>query len=180
MNSPPDERNLDGDDLVVMLYGELRRLARHRIAHEPPGQTLQATALVHEVWMRISGDEKRVAWHSQGHFFAAAAEAMRRILIDRARRRQAQRHGGQWTRIDLTEQHFQICIHSPGQMLLLDEALERLQSQDDVAAQLSKLLIFAGLPVARAADELGISRSEAYRQWIFAKAFLLSELGTPE
>ena len=161
--------------LLPLVYEELRRLAAAKLALEKPGQTLQATALVHEAFVRLVDVDKAQRWHSRGHFFAAAAEAMRRILIDHARRKRAAKHGGKWRRVNL-DQADALASMPPDDLLALDEALERLTLHDPKAAQLVKLHCFAGLTVEQAAAALGLSRTNAYRLWTFARAWLHSQL----
>jgi RNA polymerase sigma factor (TIGR02999 family) len=163
------------EQLLPLVYQELRRLARQRLTHEPPGQTLQATALVHEAYLRLVGGEESPCWNGRGHFFAAAAEAMRRILVDNARRKRAEKHGGSLERQDFGE----IDIEAPEpseDLLALDEALARLEARDPAQAQLVKLRYFAGLEEEEAARVLGISRTTAQRYWRYAKAWLIVEL----
>ena len=159
--------------LLPLVYDELRRLAAQRIAHEPPGQTLQATALVHEAYLRLVGDKQE--WNGRGHFFAAAAEAMRRILVEKARRRKRIRHGGNLRRIDLEKACLPALVPSDD-LLALDEALERLAVLNPTRAQLVKLRFFAGLTMPEAAEALGVSLSTAERYWTFARTWLYAEL----
>src|SRR5438876_4090045 len=147
--------------LLPLVYDELRKLAAQRLAQEKPGQTLQATALVHEAYLRLVDVDKAQQWNSRGHFFAAAAEAMRRILIDNARRKQAEKHGGGRQRVDL-DQAEAVAAAPPEDLLALDEALDRLTQHDPAAGNLVKLRYFAGLSVEQAADVLGLSRTNAY------------------
>jgi RNA polymerase sigma factor (TIGR02999 family) len=166
-------------ELLPLVYGELRRLAKRRLAQEKPGQTLQATALVHEAYLRLVGDEGSRGWDSRGHFFAAAAEAMRRILVDNARRKRAGKHGGQLARQELDD--VDIAAPAPSEDLLaLDEALARLEAKDPVKARLVKLRYFAGLSEEEAAQALGISRTTTHRHWRYARVWLLNELGENE
>jgi RNA polymerase sigma factor (TIGR02999 family) len=158
--------------LWPLVYDELRQLAARKLAHETPGQTLQPTALVHEAYLRLVGDQQ---FEGRGHFFAAAAEAMRRILIEAARRKQSPRHGGDRRRLDLDEAHR--VLESPDDLLLLDDALDRLRAEDATAAAVVQLRLFAGLSVPEAADALGLARATAYRHWTFARAWLQCELG---
>ena len=163
-----------GDELLPLLYNELRKLAAHKLANESPGQTLQPTALVHEAWLRLvgSGEDQ---WNSRGHFFAAAAEAMRRILVERARAKQRLKHGGGLHRTEMTS--LDIAISTQDESLLaVDEALERLAIHDPLGAQLIKLRFFAGLPNVEAARLLGIPERTAKRTWAFARAWLHEEL----
>src|SRR5262249_9091792 len=153
-----------------------------KLAHEGPGQTLQATALVHEAYLRLVDAERAQHWNSRGHFFAAAAEAMRRILVESARRKQSLKHGGACRRLDLDEAA--ACGEGPAEDLLaLSEALDRLAAEDPRKAELVKLRYFAGLSVREAADALGISRATADRYWAYAKVWLycaISGEGKPE
>jgi RNA polymerase sigma factor (TIGR02999 family) len=160
------------EQLLPLVYDELRQLAAQRLAHEKPGQTLQATALVHEAYMRLVDVEQAQHWDSRGHFFAAAAEAMRRILIEQARRKQADKRGGQLTRTALED----AIAAPPGELLAVDEALDRLGGQDALAGKLVKLRYYAGLSVDQAAEALGISSATAYRHWAFARAWLHVQL----
>jgi RNA polymerase sigma factor (TIGR02999 family) len=164
-------------DLLPIVYDELRRLAAQRLAGEPAGQTLQATALVHEAYLRLVDVERAQNWNSRGHFFGAAAEAMRRILIDSARRKKRVRHGGQLKRIDLDEA-VEIGDSSPAtdDLLELDAALARLSERDSQSADLVKLRYFAGLTIPQSAEALGISPRKADLLWSFARAWLRREL----
>jgi RNA polymerase sigma factor (TIGR02999 family) len=164
------------EQLLPLVYEELRRLAAQKLAHEKPGQTLQATALVHEAYLRLLGSEAAVHWNSRGHFIAAAAEAMRRILVDNARRKNTEKHGGKRQRIDLSRAE-PITQADPDAVLDLDEALTVLAGEDPQAAQVAKLRIFAGLGIEEAAQALSISRANAYRQWAYARAWLHARLG---
>jgi RNA polymerase sigma factor (TIGR02999 family) len=157
-------------ELLPLVYGELRRLAKQRLAQEKPGQTLQATALVHEAYLRLVGTQDP-GWNSRAHFFAAAAEAMRRILIDSARRKRADKCGNGGNHVDL-EQAVPVTTAPPDDLLALDEALNRLDRHDALSSQLVKLHYFAGLTVEQAAEVLGLSRATAYRQITFARAWL--------
>ncbi len=162
------------NDLLSLLYDELRKLAAQKLAREAPGQTLQATALVHEVWLRLGADEQP-AWKNRAHFFAAAAEAMRRILVDRARRRQALRRGGQSERVSLDA----LEIASPAdddQVLAIHEALDALEQHDAVKAQVVKLRYFAGLTIQETATALDIAPMTAKRHWAYARAWLYREI----
>ena len=162
-------------ELLPLVYTELRRLAKQRLAQEKPGQTLQATALVHEAYLRLVDGEVIQRWESRGHFFAAASEAMRRILVDNARRKRAEKHGGRWARQELDD--VDIAAPAPSEDLLaLDEALAKLEANDPVKAQLVKLRYFSGLSEEDAARVLGISRATVQRHWRYAKAWLLDEL----
>lgn len=160
------------DELLPMVYEELRRLAAQKLAHEPAGQTLQPTALVHEAYLRLVDHERQDApWDGRRHFFAAAAEAMRRILVERARRKSRVRHGGGRQRVELNDQAFTI-LPEPDELLALDEALTRLAGEDPEAANLVSLRFYGGLSVEEAADALGMSRTSAYRNRDYARAWL--------
>jgi RNA polymerase sigma factor (TIGR02999 family) len=163
------------EQLLPLVYDELRKLAAARLADEKPGQTLQPTALVHEAYLRLVGGQERQEWNGRGHFFAAAAEAMRRILIDAARRKRAGVHGGDRVRVDLDRAEV-VADLPPDRLLALDEALDRLGRHDPVAGRLVRLRYFAGLSVEQAADALGLSRATAYRHWSFARAWLVCQL----
>jgi RNA polymerase sigma factor (TIGR02999 family) len=161
--------------LLPLVYDELRKLAAQRMAQEKPGQTLQATALVHEAYMRLVDDAPDCRWDSRGHFFAAAAEAMRRILVENARRKRSRKHGGGLVRVDLDEGL--LAAPELGEDLLaLDAALDRLAETDPTKAELVKLRHFAGLTVEQAAVTLGISPTTANRYWAFARAWLHQEI----
>jgi RNA polymerase sigma factor (TIGR02999 family) len=163
------------EQLLPLVYDELRRLAAQKLAQEKPGQTLQATALVHEAYLRLVGGETDAHWNSRGHFIAAAAEAMRRILVENARRKQADKHGGKRKRIDLSQAE-PITEADPDALLDLDEALTLLVGEDPEAAAVAKLRIFAGLSIEEAARALSTSRANAYRQWAYARAWLHARL----
>jgi RNA polymerase sigma factor (TIGR02999 family) len=161
--------------LLPLLYDELRRLAVQKLANERPGQTLQATALVHEAYLRLVDVEKAQHWKSRGHFFGAAAEAMRRILVDNARRKRTPKHGGDWARIEVQDVEL-ITGPKTDSLLALDEALTKLSEEEPAKAELVKLRYFAGLTLEEAADVLGISRTTASRYWTYARVWLFSEL----
>jgi RNA polymerase sigma factor (TIGR02999 family) len=163
------------EQLLPLVYEELRRLAAARMANEPPGQTLQPTALVHEAYLRLVGDPAR-KWDGRAHFFGAAAEAMRRILIDRARRKRAVRHGGNFERVDLQDIEA-VAATEPEELLEVDEALAKFAAQDPHKAELVKLRYFAGLTIEEAAEVLGISAPTAKRWWAYSRAWLYNELG---
>jgi RNA polymerase sigma factor (TIGR02999 family) len=163
------------EQLLPLVYGELRKLAAQRLAQEKPGQTLQATALVHDAYIRLVDAEQARHWNSRGHFFAAAAEAMRRILVDQARRKQADKHGGGRLRVDLPQDLAAPTPRSDA-LVALDEALSRLERHDADAARLVKLRYFAGLSHQDAAEALGISRGAADRLWALARAWLFRQL----
>jgi len=159
------------EQLLPLVYDELRKLAAARMAQEAPGQTLQATALVHEVYIRLVDTEQAQRWNSRGHFFAAAAEAMRRILVENARRKKRGRYGGDWNRVDLDDVQATTAM-PPDELLALNDAIDALAEPDQPAAQLVKLRYFAGLSLEQAAKTLGLPRTSAYRQWTYAKAWL--------
>jgi RNA polymerase sigma factor (TIGR02999 family) len=163
------------EQLLPLVYDELRRLAAQKLAQEKPGQTLQATALVHEAYMRlVQGDPER-PWNSRGHFFAAAAEAMRRILLNQARDKKRQKRGGGWQRLDLDA----VAVADDAtdeQLLALDEALQRLEQENPVCAQLVKLHFFTGLTLGESAAALGLARRTADRHWAYARAWLYQAL----
>jgi RNA polymerase sigma factor (TIGR02999 family) len=162
------------DQLFPLVYDALRELAAAKLAHETPGQTLQATALVHEAYLRLV-ETRAQRWNSRGHFFAAAAEAMRRILVDRARKKQSVKHGGGRVREPLDEANV-MAPEVGDDLVALDDALEQLALRDAEAAELVKLRFFAGLTSAQAAEALEISPRTADRAWTFARVFLLAEL----
>jgi len=165
------------DQLLPLVYDELRKLAASKMAQQPAGQTLQPTALVHEAWLRlVRGQDQTFA--NRQHFFAAAAQAMRRILIDKARRKERQRHGGHLGRVELDAVEIAAPLPDPD-LLALDEALHRLEAFDPVAAELVNLRFFVGVGHAEAAQMLGLSRSGADRAWVFARAWLFQELQKP-
>jgi RNA polymerase sigma factor (TIGR02999 family) len=162
-------------ELLPLVYAELRKLAAQKLAREKPGQTLQATALVHEAYLRLVGGSQPQDWNGRGHFFAAAAEAIRRILVEAARRKGRAKHGGGRQRVDLDA--VQVALDIPADHLpALDEALTRLAGRDAQAARLVDLHCFAGLPIEQAAETLGISARTAYRDWAFAQAWLYREI----
>jgi RNA polymerase sigma factor (TIGR02999 family) len=165
--------------LLPLVYDQLRQLAAQQLACEKPGQTLQPTALVHEAYLCLVGGSPEPHWTGRGHFFAAAAQAMRHILVDNARRKRSARHGGGRHRVPLDE-----VVPTPPEpaddLLALDEALTRLAAEDPEAAQLVQLRYFAGLSVEEAAESLGMARATAYRHWTFARAWLLEELAGGE
>src|SRR6516162_6745314 len=163
------------EQLLPLVYEELRRLAAEKLAHEQPGQTLQATALVHEAYLRLVDVEQARHWNSRGHFFAAAAEAMRRILVENARRKQSRKHGGHLARQDFDA----VDVAAPetsDELLALDEAIEKLAAQDQAAADVVQLRFFAGLPLPEVAKLLGISPRTADRLWAYARAWLHQEI----
>jgi RNA polymerase sigma factor (TIGR02999 family) len=159
------------EQLLPLVYDELRRLAAARLAQERPGQTLEATALVHEAYLRLVDVDKVAHWNSRRHFFAAAAEAMRRILVEQARRKKRHKHGGGRRRVSLDE--MQPAYHEDAdELLAIHEALDKLAAEDPQAAQLVGLRYFAGLSVEQAAETMGLPRSTAYVHWAYAKASL--------
>jgi RNA polymerase sigma factor (TIGR02999 family) len=168
---------IDGGDpraaeqLLPLVYEELRKLAAARLAHEKPGQTLQATALVHEAYLRLVGDDPKEHWDSRGHFFAAAAEAMRRIVVETARRKKRTKHGGGRERVEVELADLPTRL-PPDDLIALDEALGQLSEIDPVKARLVTLRYFAGLTIEKAAEALNISRVTAHRYWTFARAWL--------
>jgi RNA polymerase sigma factor (TIGR02999 family) len=164
------------EQLLPLVYNELRQLAAQRLSQEKPGQTLQATALVHEAYLRLVDVEQAQHWNSRGHFFAAAAEAMRRILVENARRKSSRKRGGNRNRIDLDSLEV-AAAQGHDDLLALDEALSRLASADPQAAELVKLRYFAGLTVPQAAAVLGVAARTADFLWAYARAFLLRCLG---
>ena len=163
------------EELLPLVYESLRKLAGARLAHEQPGQTLQATALVHEAWMRLVGDGDKKAWNNRGHFFAAAAEAMRRILVDRARRKGRIRHGGQFERVDLA--HVTIATEDSDETIVaIHEALEKLSQISPEKAEIVKLRYFTGMEHKEIAEILGVSEPTVRRHWAFARSWLYAEL----
>jgi RNA polymerase sigma factor (TIGR02999 family) len=162
-------------ELLPLVYDELRRIAAAKMAHEQPGQTLQATALVHEAWLRLVDDNGHARFENRAHFFGAAAEAMRRILVDNARRKKAVKHGGEFLRVDWTDLDV-AAASDDDTVLAVSEALDILAAKDKTAAELIKLRFFAGLPNVEAAQMLGLSERTAKRTWAYARAWLLEEL----
>ena len=163
------------EQLLPLVYDELRKLAAQKLAQEKPGQTLEATALVHEAYVRLVDTDQVPHWNSRGHFFAAAAEAMRRILVDQARKKMSRKRGGGLERLPLEE--VDIGVPQPAvDLLAVNDALEKLESIDKAAANLVKLRYYAGLTLPQAAEALGISSSTADRQWAYARAWLHAEL----
>ena len=165
------------DELLPLVYGELRKLASARMAGERAGHTLQATALVHEAWIRLGADTQPT-WQNRAHFFAAAAEAMRRILIDGARRRRAQRHGGGLERVDVDNPALEIAspVGADDELLAVHESLDRLAAHDARKAELVKLRYFAGMSIEQAAEALSISAPTAKRDWTYARAWLFKDI----
>jgi RNA polymerase sigma factor (TIGR02999 family) len=163
------------EQLLPLVYDELRQLAAHKLAQEKPGQTLQATALVHEAYLRLVDGGQSIQWDHRGHFFAAAAEAMRRILVEQARRKRRLKRGGDRVKQDLDELNLE-APEVPDDLLALDEALAQLAATNSPAAELVKLRYFAGLTVAQAAKALGISPRKADFLWAYARAWLLQKI----
>ena len=157
------------EDLMPLVYEELRKLAASKMAKEAPGQTLQATALVHEAWLRVSNGDNE--WDNRGHFFAAAAEAMRRILVDNARRKKAMKHGGQMERVDMEALNV-VANSDDEELIAVHEVLGELEKEDPIVAKLVKLRFFAGLSIDDTALALDVSRSTAKRHWNYARAWL--------
>jgi RNA polymerase sigma factor (TIGR02999 family) len=162
------------EELLPLVYEELRRLAAAKMFQEQPGQTLQATALVHEAWLRLTGSNP-VRWNSRGHFFGAAAEAMRRILLERARKKGRVRHGGNWQRVDLD--HVTVATQDPEDVVVaVHEALEKLAAESPQKAEMVKLRYFGGLEHAEIAEALGLSEPTVRRHWAYARSWLYAEL----
>jgi RNA polymerase sigma factor (TIGR02999 family) len=163
------------EQLLPLVYDALRKLAAQKLAQEKPGQTLQATALVHEAYLRLVGADRGPRWDSRGHFFAAAAEAMRRILLNRARDKKRLKRGGERRRVDLDQ--IEIALDTDDEQLIaIDEALAQLAAEDPGASQLVNLRFFAGLTLKEAADSLGLALRTAERQWTYARAWLYARL----
>jgi RNA polymerase sigma factor (TIGR02999 family) len=163
------------EQLLPLVYDELRRLAAHRLAQEKPGQTLDATALVHEAYLRLVGPADANRWRDRGHFFAACADAMRRILVENARRKRAEKRGGEGQRFELSEAD-PIVIPDPDTLLIVNELLEQLAEDDPGSAAVARLRLFAGLSIEEAAAALGVSRATAFRDWAYARALLTAAL----
>ena len=178
LNAIQNDDPTRSEELIPLVYGELRKLAAVRMAQERPGQTLQATALVHEAYLRLVGAEAAPSWKSRGHFFGAAADAMRRILVERARKRKAVRHGGELHRVDLSA--IDVALNADDDSVLrIDEALTRLEERDPEAVRLIKLRFFAGMTQGDAAKALGIPDRSAGRLWSYGRAWLFRELSKP-
>lgn len=178
VEAPAGSGTVATDQLLPLVYDELRRLAAARLSHEAPGITLQPTALVHEAYLRLVGSDPETPWDGRGHFFAAAAEAMRRILVDQARRKRALKRGGGLDRIDVDPDRIAIpTAESAEDLLAVDEALERLTLRHPEKAALVKLRYFAGLTGDQAAMALGVSPATAERHWAYARAWLRVEIG---
>jgi RNA polymerase sigma factor (TIGR02999 family) len=167
------------EKLLPLVYDELRRLASARMAAESPDQTLQPTALVHEAYLRLVGPSDEPQWENRGHFFAAAAEAMRRILVDAARRKRTEKHGGHRQRVELLDVPAESEV-ADEKLLALDAALIRFAAEDPVAARIVELRHFAGLSIEDAATALGMSRATAYRHWTYARAWLRDAVSAAE
>ena len=182
--------SLAAEQLLPLVYDELRKLATAKLAQEKPGQTLQATALVHEAYLRLASggvcdsglepgarksDVSGRKWDSRGHFFVAAAEAMRRILVENARRKQRIKHGGEQIRMDLDDAHLATSL-PPDELILLNDAIDELASHDRTAAQLVNLRYFAGLSLEEAAEQIQVPRTTAYRHWTYARALLIARV----
>ena len=167
------------EQLLPLVYEELRELAAARMAEEAPGNTLNATALVHEAYLRLVEPADAARWENRGHFFAAAAEAMRRILVDAARRKRTEKHGGRHHRVDLPDVPAELEV-ADEKLLALDAALTRLAAEDPVAARVVELRHFAGLSIEDAATTLGLSRATAYRHWTYARAWLRDTISETE
>lgn len=163
------------DKLLPLVYDELRKLAAAKLALEKPGQTLQATAIVHEAYIRLVDVDKVQHWDSRGHFFAAVAEAMRRILVERARHKSRKKHGGEHQRTELLDGDLAVDT-APDELLMVDDALARLAAEDPLGAEIVKLRYFAGLSVDEAAGLLKVSRATAYRHWTYARAWIRSKI----
>ena len=176
VSKPSTDPTGSSDEMLQQVYVELRRLAKLKLAQESPGHTLQATALVHEAYLRMTAGERggRI-WDNRGHFFVAAADAMRRILIERARRKRRVKHGGGRRRIDLSDT-LAVVDERPDEVLTVIAALDKLKDENPEKAKLVELRVFTGLSHQEAAEILGISRSSADRYWKYAKAFLQSEV----
>jgi RNA polymerase sigma factor (TIGR02999 family) len=162
------------EELLPLVYEELRKLAAHKMVQEKPGQTLQSTALVHEAYVRLVDVSNSQHWDSRRHFFAAAAEAMRRILVEKARQKARQKRGGNARQLELEENHW-ITTTTPDQVLVVDEALSRLAEEDPIAAEVVKLRFFAGMSMEEAAEVLGIHRATATRHWAYARAWIRAD-----
>ena len=165
-------------DLLPLVYDELRKLAAARMASESPGHSLEATALVHEAWLRLGGDEQP-NWQNRAHFFAAAAEAMRRILVDRARRRKRIRHGGEQARVDLAEEAF-LVPEEDERVLMVNDGLDRLAEVEPIKAEVVKLRFFVGLTAKEVSEVLGVTERTVERHWAYAKVWLLRHMQQSE
>lgn len=159
------------EELLPLVYDELRKLAAAKLAHEKPGQTLQATELVHDAYLRLVGVEQVKHWDNRGHFFGAAAEAMRRILVERARAKSRDKRGGGALRVEIVDENWMTAT-TPDQILAIHDMLDRLAEEDETAAEVVKLRYFAGMTVAEAAEALEIHRTTAHRHWVYARAWI--------
>lgn len=169
------------EQLLPLVYEELRRLAARKLAHEKPGQTLQATALVHEAWLRLVTNDQQKSWNSRNHFFAAAAEAMRRILVESARRRVAQKRGGPEGRAQLDASPNDLAVAAvPSEVIAVHDALDALAATDPLTADVVKLHYFGGFSLEEAAELLGMSRATAYRLWTYGRTWLRAALQDDE
>jgi len=178
LNAAAQANSLAANELLTLVYEELRRVAAAKMALEAPGQTLQPTALVHEAWIRLAGDERR-RWNDRTHFFATAAEAMRRILVDNARRKRAVRHGGGQQRVAMPE-FGPVVLENHDKLLAVNEALEKFAALEPQKAELVKLRFFVGMTTPEAADVLGLSVATASRHWAYARAWLAREIRDAE
>ena len=167
------------EELLPLVYDQLRRLAAENLTQEKPGQTLQATALVHEAYIRLVDVDRQQQWESRRHFFACAAEAMRRILVESARRKKSVKRGGEFQRVELPTDVVQPAVNADD-LLAVHEAVERLEAEDPQIAQLVKLRYFAGMSITAAAEILGLSRTKAYQQWAYARAWLQCAIDQPQ
>ncbi len=168
----------DASELLTLLYEELRQLARQKLAHELPGQTLQATALVHEAYLRLIGGQNPTSWENRAHFFGAAAEAMRRILVDQARRKGSKKRGGDFKRVDMEDD---LAVTGPTgvsaeELIVLDEALREFETIDPVRARVVKLHYFSGFTLSETAEALDVSLATVKRQWVFARSWLFGKI----
>lgn len=163
------------EQLLPLVYAELRRLAAAKLAREKPGQTLDATALVHEAYLRLLGSDGQAKFDGRGHFFAAAAQAMRRLLVERARRYESKKHGGGWHQVELSDSDL-VTRGTPDQIVAVDEALEQLAEEAPESIQLVQLVVFGGIPVEQAGELLDMSRATAFRHWAYARAFLKTHM----
>lgn len=170
---------LAAERLLPLVYDELRKLAAAKLAVEKPGQTLQATALVHEAYLRLLGPDGDARFDGRGHFFAAAAEAMRRLLVERARRQNSQKYGGAWKQVEFSDQDL-VSVGTPEQIVAIDEALERLAEEEPEGMELVKLVVFGGFSVEKAGRLLDMSRATAYRHWSYARAWLKTHVAGQE
>lgn len=175
LKSIEDGDRQSAEELLALVYDDLRKIAAQKLAHETPGQTLQPTALVHEAYLRLVGEDADRQWDHRGHFFVAAAEAMRRIVVEQARRKQAAKRGGGAQRVEYTEASVEISIPTD-QLIDLNDALDKLAEHSPDEAELVKLRYFTGMTIEEAADTLCVTRNVAYRYWTYAKAFLTTAL----